>query len=64
VFAIVFVDRPEQVEVAPQQYSALIRLIYPAFTKESGSYTYRVAYCFGSWTEKQLSNLKANLTAH
>ncbi len=48
-------------EILPDEHSALLRIIYPAFAAQGHAYRYRAAYYFGKTTREQIESLFAKL---
>jgi hypothetical protein len=62
-FALLMLTPAERSQLAVEDHSALLRVIYPAFTAKDGSYNYRVGYYFGKGSPEEIEKVLATLRA-
>jgi hypothetical protein len=62
-FALMVLTPAERSQMAVENHSALLRVIYPAFTTKNEAYSYRVGYYFGKESLEEVEKLFAKLKA-
>jgi predicted NUDIX family NTP pyrophosphohydrolase len=63
-FALISLTAPAHTELIAEQHSALIRCVYPSFSKENEPHTYRAAYYLGEGgAAKEIETIAADLKA-
>jgi hypothetical protein len=62
-FALMLLTPAERSQMVVENHSALLRVIYPAFTTKNETYSYRVAFYFGKELPEEIEKLFAKLKA-